>query len=165
MPFGMVIFGDKSHTDQHGTLLVMPITFTATFFNQKMRNNPKCFLLIAYIPNSALRKGGGGKSWDKLQDEHNCLAYALKSLIELLEAGGICTMVMDREVIVKPFIHFFIGDTEGHNKWMGHYSCSKPGFSHPYSDCRCGFNHLNSPNPKCNFVEQCYGLNSIRRMA
>ncbi len=26
---------------------------------------------------------------------------------------------------MKPFIHFFIGDTEGHNKWLGDCSCSK----------------------------------------
>lgn len=33
MPFGMIVFGDKSHTDQHGTLSLTPVTFTATFFN------------------------------------------------------------------------------------------------------------------------------------
>ena len=49
-----------------------------------------------------------------MQGKHNCLAYALKSLIELLEAGGICTRVVNREVIVKLFIHFFIGKTERH---------------------------------------------------
>ena len=50
-----------------------------------------------------------------MQGEHNCLAYSLKSWIELSEAGSICTMVMGREVIVKPFIH-----SEGHDKWLGH---------------------------------------------
>jgi hypothetical protein len=42
----------------------------------------------------------------KIQDKHNCLAYSLMSLIELSEAGVISTMVIDQEVIVKPFIHF-----------------------------------------------------------
>jgi hypothetical protein len=38
-PFGMVVFGDKSHTDLHGSLSCTPITFTASFFNRTTRNN------------------------------------------------------------------------------------------------------------------------------
>jgi hypothetical protein len=34
MPFGMVVFVDKSHTDLHGSLSCTPTTFTATFFNR-----------------------------------------------------------------------------------------------------------------------------------
>ena len=85
----------------------------------------------------------------KVQDEHNCLAYAFKSLIELSEAGGIQTTVMGKEVIVKPFIQYFIGDTEGHNKWLGHYQGSKPGTSRPYRDCHYLFADLNNPMPNC----------------
>ena len=59
---------------------------------------------------------------------------------------------MGREVIVKPFIHFFIGDTEGHNKWLGHYQSSQPGTSRPYRDCHCSFAELNAPNPKCTYT-------------
>jgi hypothetical protein len=45
MPFGMVIFSNKSHCnkshmDQHESLSVMQITFMTTFFNRKMKNNP-----------------------------------------------------------------------------------------------------------------------------
>jgi hypothetical protein len=40
MPFGIIVFGDKSHTDLHGTLSLTPVTFTATFFNRAVRNNP-----------------------------------------------------------------------------------------------------------------------------
>ena len=153
MPFGMVVFGNKLHTDQHGSLSVTPIMFTATFFNRTTRNNPDCWRPIAYIPNSAHGKGGGTNARDKIQDKHNCLAYAFKSLINLSKAGGICTKVMERDVIVKPFIHFFIGDTEGHNKWLGHFSGSKPGVSRPYHDCCCGFKDLNVPNPSCTYTK------------
>ena len=153
MPFGMVVFGDKSHTDLHGSLSCTPITFTATFFNRKTRNNPASWRPIAYIPNLSHGKGGKGKSCDKVQDEHNCLAYALKSLIALSEEGGLRATVMDREVIVKPFIHFFIGDTEGFNKWLGHYSGSQPGVSRPYRDCHCGYNELNSLSPTCQYTK------------
>ena len=149
MPFGIVVFGDKSNTDQHGALSVTPITFTATFFNREVRNNPDCWRPMAYLPNMGHRKGRGGKSSDKSQDEHNCLAFALKSLIELSEAGGIRTVVMGKDVHVKPFIHYFIGDTEGLNKWLGHYNGSKPGVSRPYRDCHYNFIGMNASNPSC----------------
>jgi hypothetical protein len=90
MPFGIIIFGDKSHTDLHGTLSVTPITFTASFFNKRVRNNPDCWRPIAYIPNLAYGKSKA-KSAEKAQDEHNCLAYGLKSLIDLADEGGIRT--------------------------------------------------------------------------
>jgi len=162
MPFAMIVFGDKSHTDLHGSLSLTPITFTATFFNRNVRNNPDCWRPLAYIPNLTHGKGGGGNSRDKVQDEHNCLAYAFKSLIELSELGGIRTMVMGKEVIVKPFIHFFIGDTEGMNKWLGHYSGSKPGVSRPYRDCHCGFEDLNAPNIMCTYTKASEFRRAIR---
>ena len=35
MPIGIVIFGDKSHTDLHSALALTPIIFTLTLFNEK----------------------------------------------------------------------------------------------------------------------------------
>ncbi len=34
MPVGIIVFGDKSHTDLHGTLSLTPIIFTLTLFNR-----------------------------------------------------------------------------------------------------------------------------------
>jgi hypothetical protein len=39
MPVGLIFFGDKSHTNLHGTLALTPIIFTLTLFNQTSRNN------------------------------------------------------------------------------------------------------------------------------
>jgi hypothetical protein len=39
--------------------------------------------------------------------------------------GGFYAMVMGREVKIKVWIHYFIGDTEGNNKWLGHYPGNK----------------------------------------
>jgi hypothetical protein len=33
MPIGLVLFGDKSHTDLHGVLIVEPVSFTLSMFN------------------------------------------------------------------------------------------------------------------------------------
>ncbi len=39
MPVRLIVFGDKSHTNLHGTLSLTPIIFTLTLFNQTARNN------------------------------------------------------------------------------------------------------------------------------
>ncbi len=39
MPIALIVFGDKTHTDLHGTLAVTPLTFTLTRFNKSARNN------------------------------------------------------------------------------------------------------------------------------
>jgi len=153
MPLGLVVFGDKSHSNLNGTLSLSPVTFTATFFNSAVRNNPDCWQPMGYIPNLAHANVGGGKASDKSQNEHNCLAYVLKSLIDLSEAGGIRTIVMGRLVHVKPFIMYFIGDTEGFNKWLGHYNSSKPRVHRPYRDCHCSFGDLSNSNPLCVYTE------------
>ena len=73
MPLGLVVFGDKSHTDQHGTLSLTPDTFTATFFNRAVRNNPDAWWPMGYIPNSAHANVSTIKSTTKSQSEHYCM--------------------------------------------------------------------------------------------
>ena len=63
----------------------------------------------------------------------------MKLLIELSEGEIIWTIVMGRSVHVKVWIHCFISDMEGNNKWLGHYSSSNSGIKCPDRDCHCGF--------------------------
>jgi hypothetical protein len=39
MPVGLIVFGDKSHTDLHEALSLTPIIFTLTLFNCAAQNN------------------------------------------------------------------------------------------------------------------------------
>ncbi len=41
MPVGLIVFGDKSHTNLHGTLALTPIIITLTLFNWTSRNNTR----------------------------------------------------------------------------------------------------------------------------
>jgi hypothetical protein len=50
------------------------------------------------------------------------------------------------------WIHYFIGDTEGFNKWLGDYPGNKRQVCRPYRDCHCGFEELKNPNPVCVYV-------------
>ena len=48
---------------------------------------------------------------------------------------------------VEVWIHFFIGDTEENNKWLGQYPGNKEGEQRPYCDCKCTWKMLNHTNP------------------
>lgn len=153
MPCALILFADKSHTDLHGALSLTPVIMCPTFFNKAARNNPKTWRPVGYIPNLAYGKGDGGViPVDKVQDEHNCISYVLKSLRDLCSSGGIRTEVMGREVHIKLWIHFIIGDTEGNNKLLGHYQSSNSRVQKPYRDCHCSFDDLNLTNPQCTYI-------------
>jgi hypothetical protein len=47
---------------------------------------------------------------------------------------------------------YFIGDTEGNNKWLGQYSGNHEGVQRPYQDCKCTFDNLNHINPICIYL-------------
>jgi hypothetical protein len=55
-------------------------------------------------------------------------------------------------VHVKVWIHFFIGDTKGNNKWLGQYPENREGVRSPYHDCKCQFYDLSNPNPTCTYL-------------
>jgi hypothetical protein len=57
MPVALIVFGDKSHTDLHGTLSLTPIIFTLTLFNRYAHNNTRFWRPIGYIPNLSYAKG------------------------------------------------------------------------------------------------------------
>ena len=167
MPVALVIFGDKSHTDLHGALSLTPIIFTLSFFNQKCRNDPQFWRVLGYVPNLGYGKNKSNKTptIDKVQDEHNCLACVFESLRLLHKKGGCRASVLGNEVHVKVWIHYFIGDTEGNNKWLGHYSGNKSQVQRPYRDCCCSFENLSNPNPSClyNTMEEMRVLNVLKQ--
>ena len=119
MPIALVLFGDKSHTDLHGLLSIEPVTFTLSMFNRSARNLPQFWRPLGYISNLSAGKGEVNRmsATDKVQNKHNCLSKVLKSLVDVVKCGGIRTTVLGREVHMKIWIHYIIGDTEGNNKW------------------------------------------------
>ena len=154
MPVGLIVFGDKSHTDLHGILSLTPIIFTLTLFNRSARNNTNVWRPMGYIPNLSAGKGTANTSLtrDKIQDEHTCLSCIFQSLRKITQEGGFRLVVLGENVHVKVWIHYFIGDTEGHNKWLGQYPGNKEGVQRPYRDCKCTYSSLNVTNPSCQYI-------------
>ncbi len=99
-------------------------------------------------------KGGADrrKTSDKLQDEHTCLSCIFESVHKLMREGGFDLVVLGQNVYVKVWIHYFIGDTEGNNKWLGQYSGNHEGVQQPYQDFKCTFDILNHTNPICIYL-------------
>ena len=49
------------------------------------------------------------------------------------------------------WIHFFIGDTQGNNTWLGHYNASCP-MKRPYRDCWCQFLDTSLAHHRCIYI-------------
>lgn len=155
-PCGLVLFYDKSHCDRHGALALSPILFTCTFFNKAARAKDEFWDVLGYIPNLdyATSKTSDGKNTGagaiaKCQDEHNCLFKALEGLKDLHDRGGMTLHVMGRDVLVKVWIHFIVGDIMGNNTLLGSYNSWNA--KCPYRDCSCEAEDFIKPDNVCNF--------------
>ena len=153
MPIALIIFGDKSHFDKHGSLATTPLSFTLSCFNQNARNSADFWRPIAYIPNLKYGKIGKSDSAANVQDEHDCIEIALESLVQLTKRGGISTEVKGQPVVCKVWIHYIIGDTQGNNTFVGHYN-SAAKIKSLYRDCTCPFHKGSDPNPTCVYITQ-----------
>jgi hypothetical protein len=118
MPVGLIVFGDKSHTDLHRALSLTPIIFTLTLFNCAAQNDSKFWRPIGYIPNLGYRRGTSNKTHtrDKIQDEPSCISFTFQSLNNINKENGFQCVVSGCTVHVKVWIYYFIGDTKGNNK-------------------------------------------------
>ncbi len=134
MPVGLIVFGDKSHTDLHRALSQTPIIFTLTLFNCAAQNDSKFWRPIGYISNLGYGSKTPNKTHtrDKIQDEHSCISFTFQSLKNINKENGFQCVVLGHSVRVKVCIHYFIGDTEGNNKWLGQYPGNREGVRRPY---------------------------------
>ncbi len=89
---------------------------------------------------------------DKIQDKHTCLSCILQLLCKISNEGGCDLVVLGHNVCVKVWIHYFIGDTKGNNKWLGQYPGNQEGVQQPYQDCTCTFDGLKATNPTCVYI-------------
>ena len=71
--------------------------------------------------------------------------------MELHKKGGFKAKILGKFVHCKIWIHYFIGDTEGNNRWLGHYNGGNV-LAMPYRDCTYNFPAMNKTNPKCPYI-------------
>jgi hypothetical protein len=124
-----MFFVDKTHTDLQGSLCLEPVTFTLGIFNRHVRNQPEARRDLDFIPNQAVLQPGDSKGKDKginkATDYHYMLGKVLEGLAAIENGGGIRWDLNYRgntyEVTFRPFLLIVFGNTEGHNKFFGHY--------------------------------------------
>ncbi len=66
--------------------------------------------------------------------------------------NGFQSVVLGHTMRVKVWIHYFIEDTKGKNKWLGQYPGNREGAICPYCDCKCQFHDLSNLNPNCIYL-------------
>jgi hypothetical protein len=154
MSVALIVFGDKPRTDLHGTLSLTPIIFTLTLFNRAAPNNTRFWRPIGYIPNLSYTKGVADRqvTKDKIQDKHTFISCILQLICKISNESRFDLVVLGHNVHAKVWIHYFIGDTEGNNKWLGQYPGNRKGVQQPYQDCTCMFGSLKETNPTCVYI-------------
>lgn len=137
-PFPLLMHIDMSHADLFGNLKVAPIQVMPAILDVNVQQTVAAWRQIATIPNLSAGKGKDDKtkSIDKLKDFHKVTAAALSSLVECYESGGfIWRDGNGEEILLKPYIHMFIGDIAGVNEMVGHYNTWKANCL--VKDCKC----------------------------
>ncbi len=155
MPIALVIFGDKSHLDMHGSLFILLIIFKLSCFTQESRNKDKFWRPLAFLPNLSYgalsTKNSKKPSHQGYQDEHDCLHAAFSSLRCLHQNGRMAMTVMGRPVVGKVWIHYCVGDSQSNNCWLGHFNGSV-NLNHPYQDCNCQMWDMDKPTAICQYI-------------
>ena len=94
--------------------------------------------ILALVPNLKIGKGRdkAKSAVDKTNEHHEVLREAFRELQEIMNKGGFKTVINGKEVVLKFWIHFIIGDTSGHNDLCAHYN-KHFDCSYPNRDCLC----------------------------
>ncbi len=66
-----------------------------------------------------------------------------------IETEDLPQQLWDKRSKLKFGFIFFIGDTEGNNKWFGHYPGNRKKICCPYRNCKCEYDQQSKTNPQC----------------
>jgi hypothetical protein len=90
---------------------------------------------LAFFPNLSYgalsTKNSKKPSHQGYQDEHDYLHAAFSSPQFLHCNGGMAMTVIGRPDVGKVWIHYCVGDSQGNNRWPGHFNGSG-NFNYPY---------------------------------
>eukprot|EP00956_Cyclotella_meneghiniana_P000455 scaffold523_cov39-Cyclotella_meneghiniana.AAC.2 len=152
-PMAGIVFGDETQTVRSDSMAVTSLFWCACVANQETRAKTYCWIPIGFIPNL---KFGLSKEHKKtkegLQDEHDCLYEIFRELIDIhnSELGGTWMTVLGEKVLAVPWVHYFITDMKGANRFCGAYNNNKGITQRPHRACKCP--NLSDVKIKCDWV-------------
>ena len=120
----LILFGDKTHTDQNGNLCMEPYSFTLGIFNRATRMRPDAWRILGYVKNQGVLPKTS-TPLDRAKDYHLMMKEILGSLVAAQGRAGI-EWELELNGTVFPVVFripviFIIGDNEGHDKMCGRY--------------------------------------------
>ena len=156
-PLPIIMHIDKSHCDLFGNLSVAPVQCMPAMIDIDAQQQVSAWRQIATIPNLSSGKGKDGKKAKSglmnLKDFHKVMGVALSSFVDIYEQGGFYWIDQKgRTVLLKPYLHFFIGDIAGVNEMVGHYN-NNNNVQCLLKDCKCQQDdYTQTFPPKCSQV-------------
>ncbi|MGA0401410.1 MAG: hypothetical protein ACO3PX_15705, partial [bacterium] len=151
-PFPVLIHIDQSHTNVFGHLKVAPVQMMPAMIDVDGQQEISSWRQTATIPNLSVGLGKDKKrgytALNKLRDYHKVLEAALSSFKQCYEDGGFLWVDdQGNDIVLKPYVLFFIGDIAGVNEMVGHYNnCNANCLA---KDCHCTQDDLLQFPPKC----------------
>lgn len=138
MPVPLIFFYDEANLDFWGGLSSAPFLMSLAFFTPFVRARYFAWRVISFVPNLGIGRGRAQtkSAEDKTREHHFILREVLRELREICLAGGLKARVNGREVLLKIWVHYVIGDTKGHNELAGHTNNHKDAL-HPMRTCLC----------------------------
>ena len=171
---GLQFFIDKSHGDHMGALATTPVSFTIWPFNNGMRRKNEAWRQLAYIPNLEVGQGtnkgydpqrakdkAAGKKVEpkyksklnKLKNQHILYRAAFETLRDVVDQGGIRTVIDGKVILFKIFVGMIVCDTVGANEFCCHYnSTGNSRVQCLCKCCKCGFEDLITIPPQCESI-------------
>jgi hypothetical protein len=89
----------------------------------------------------------------KLCDYHKMMSVALSSFVKCYEDGGFMWhgKSTGEDVLLKPYVHCFVGDIAGINEMIGHYNNNSANCL--VADCKCNQEEILQFKPKCSPIK------------
>ena len=153
----ILLYIDKTHTDQHNILTLEPILITLGIFNLEARFKVRAWRTIGYVPSFSKVELKTLTTEARQQDYHSMLDVIFAPLAQLQKSGIVWRLrYKDKyhKVVLKIPILFISGDSEGHDKLVGR-KLSYVNVSHLCRYCDCPFEETG--NPARPFTERTQG--------
>ena len=151
MPVPLIFFSDKANLDSAGALATTPVMFSLGFLKNSVRTRRFAWRMLGLVPNLGIGKGRSKvKSANtKAEEYHKVLREIFREVQDVVNKGGIRVKINNQVVVLKIWIHFVIGDTDGHNDLCGQ---KNPSSNRPVRDCTCPNNTLSKLPLRCKAI-------------
>ena len=157
---GIKMFIDATHTDIHGDWILDPVSFTFTFFDNKITRQHNAWRTLGFITDLNKKSSAWNQqitAANKIIDYHSQLRVIFNSIAQCQKRGGFYWdfgyQNSTFKLRMKPVLILVVGDAMGNHKLAGMYNnfSNTNRFNH---SCDCPSVYTDRTDFKCKFVNQ-----------